>query len=407
MPNATFVLKQPKSKDATLVYLIFRYNGQKLKFSTAQKINPKYWNENKQRAKETKSFSGYPEFNALLGNIASAVNNYHRQCLNDKISPTPERLRNSLNEFLQKRKTGSKTDLIAFAAEIVANSQRKLSTKRQMNQTIRNLKEFKTYSKRTLHFETIDLDFYDDFLGFLFSKKYGTNTIGNFIKHLKVFMNEAVDRGFTTNIKFRNKKFKKMEEHSENIYLSIQEVDKLYKLNLIEKPSLDRVRDLFIIGCYTGLRFSDLVQLKNENLIDKKTKVKIKTEKTGELVIIPLHRYIKEILIKYNGMPPEIISNQKMNQYLKELGELAKIDETIMISSTKGGKALTETFKKHELITVHTARRSFATNAFLNDIPSISIMKITGHRTERAFMKYIKISQEVNANKLINHPFFN
>ena len=96
-----------------------------------------------------------------------------------------------------------------------------------------------------------------------------------------------------------------------------------------------------------------------------------------------------------------------MNDYLKEIGKLAEINEPVQISITRGGKTAKEMFKKYELITTHTARRSFATNAYLMDIPSISIMKITGHKTEKSFMKYIRISQEENANKLINHPFFN
>ncbi len=96
-----------------------------------------------------------------------------------------------------------------------------------------------------------------------------------------------------------------------------------------------------------------------------------------------------------------------MNKYLKEIGEISGIDETIKIAITRGGKTENNLFPKFDLMTTHTARRSFSTNAYLMDIPSISIMKITGHRTERSFMKYIRISQEDNANKLANHPFFN
>src|SRR3954452_1017827 len=103
---------------------------------------------------------------------------------------------------------------------------------------------------------------------------------------------------------------KRFKEPSENIYLSTCEIEKLYNLDLCNNERLDKVRDLFIIACYTGLRFSDLIQLRDANLIDKKTKVKIKTQKTGEVVIIPLHRFIKEILIKNNGVTPPIISNQ-------------------------------------------------------------------------------------------------
>jgi integrase len=219
-------------------------------------------------------------------------------------------------------------------------------------------------------------------------------------------MNEAVDRKLTANLQFKNKRFKNLEEHSESIYLSEDEIKELYDLDLAKSERLNKVRDLFIIGCYTGLRFSDLSQLRPENINELGNMVKIRTQKTDEVVIIPLNSYIKKILTKYGGNPPEAYSNQKMNEYLKDLGKEAKIKENIIVTATKGGIRQSETFKKWQLITTHTARRSFATNAYLNNVPTISIMKITGHRTEKAFLKYIRISQEDNANKLLNHPFF-
>ena len=148
------------------------------------------------------------------------------------------------------------------------------------------------------------------------------------------------------------------------------------------------------------------MQLKIESINKEKKVIKVKTQKTDELVLIPMNRIVCEIIEKYEGNLPNAISNQKMNDYLKEVGQLAKIKEVIEKVSTKGGKRIREKFYKYELITVHTARRSFATNAYLFNVPAISIMKITGHRTEKNFLKYIKISQEDNANKLINHPFF-
>jgi integrase len=242
---------------------------------------------------------------------------------------------------------------------------------------------------------------------FLLNKGYSPNTIGSRIKNLKVFMGEAMERGLTDNTHFKSSRFKKPYEKSESIYLTLDEIKAIYELDLSENTRLEKVRDLFIIGCYTGLRFSDLEQLCTDNLIDNKTKIKIKTVKTGEVVVIPLHKHVREILEKHDGIPPQLISNQKMNDYLKEIGEKAGITDAVIINTTKGMIKESATYNKFELITSHTARRSFATNAYLNDIPSISIMKITGHSTEKAFLTYIKISQEDNANKLLNHPFFN
>jgi integrase len=111
-------------------------------------------------------------------------------------------------------------------------------------------------------------------------------------------------------------------------------------------------------------------------------------------------------LKKYNGEIPRPISNQKMNEYLKELCNIKHFQETVILNKTEGGLSFEQKKQKWELVTVHTARRSFATNMFLAEVPAISIMKITGHRTERAFMKYIKITQEQNADKLQLHPYF-
>ena len=219
-------------------------------------------------------------------------------------------------------------------------------------------------------------------------------------------MNYANDKGYTSNKEHTSRKFQTIEETAETIYLTDNELSTLYNLDLSKNKKLDRVRDLFIIGCYTGLRFSDLSQIRPENFIKNGTQLKIKTVKTGETVVIPIHWAIKEILNKYNGQIPRSVSNQKMNEYLKDLGGKAELNDKIILNKTQGGERISQTKNKCQLITVHTARRSFATNMFLAGVPTISIMKITGHITERAFMKYIKISQEQNADKLSEHPYF-
>lgn len=410
MPEAKLVLKEPKSTSPTLIYLILRFKSQRLKYSTGKKINPKHWNEDKQLARETKSFVGFEDFNNSLKNMVSAAEKYYSKLVNEGIQPTPEAIKAHLNEKFFRNKvefSEKKLGLFEFIEHLINTSNKHKNTIKQYRLAHKNLLEFKKSCKVQIEYESIDVHFYDKFMRFLLTKNYAPNTIGSRIKNLKVFMSEAVERGLTNNIQFKSNRFKKPYEKAETIYLTVEELNKIYDLDLSNNPRLDKVRDLFIIGCYTGLRFSDLVELRDENLIDNRTKIKIRTVKTGATVVIPLHKYVRHILEKHNGIPPQIISNQKMNNYLKELGALAEINEDVLINSTKGGKKQSEIYKKYELITAHTARRSFATNAYLNDIPSISIMKITGHTTEKSFLTYIKISQEDNANKLLNHPFFN
>ncbi len=407
MATATFILKEPGSKEETLVFFIFRFNNQKLKYSTGQKIDPRFWNSEAHKARESRQFPGYLEFNALLKRIEATAFDTYRKMLNDGVPPNPELIREALNTLLNRSEAANKSSLLVFARKLIETSVKRPNTIKHYRQTLRLLEEYRDQLRKEILFDMVDLAFYEGFIRFLQGKGYGTNTIGGFIKNLKVFLNEALDRGLTRNVDFKNRRFKTLEEPSESIYLSEAEIKTLYELDLSGNPRLDRVRDLFVIGCYTGLRFSDLIQLKDANLTGNGQMARVMTEKTRELVIIPLHGYIKAILRKHGGVPPETISNQKMNDYLKELGELAGIDEPVTIHSTRGGERISETFQKWELITVHTARRSFATNDYLRDVPTISIMKITGHRTEKAFLKYIKISQEDNANKLLTHPFFN
>jgi len=411
MPQATFVLKNPSlengnGKNPTLIYLFFTFNKSRLKYSTGQKVPPKYWNTEKQRVKLIREFRQAESINHLLDKLVGDVSNCHRDLLIEGVTPTPELLRVRLNEALKKEDSSTK-DLADFAERVVDASNRKEVTKRSIKQSIRLLREFKESKGTSLHFDAIDLDFYDAFINYLKDLEYSQNSMGNHIKNIKVFMREAFERGLTKNVFFRSRRFKRLEEESTSIYLNKEELQTLTNLDLSKNERLDKIRDLFIVGCYTGLRFSDLTQLKIENINKQKSVIKVRTQKTDETVIVPIKKIVGQIIDKYEGHLPTTISNEKMNEYLKELGEKAKLTDKVEIIMTKGGERKREILKKHDLITVHTARRSFATNGYLEGVPTISLMKITGHRTEKSFLKYIKISQEDNANKLIDHPFFN
>lgn len=406
MADSRFLLKEPNSTEDTLIYQFYQSKGVKVKISTGVKINPKYWNFESQRVKKVREVGNHEQINALLKKLDAIIAKRELDLMNEGRLLTIQNLKQPVVEFLNRDENESSITLKKFIADFIATSTKKPNTVKQYNTSFNRVTAYESHTRKNLNFEDIDLEFYNDFTKFMMEKNYSLNSIGTSVKNIKVFMNEAVERGLTKNLEFRNKKFRIIEEETENIYLSEDEIKKIYELDLSNNKRLDRVRDLFIIACYSGLRFSDLIQLRDENFIDNKTKIRIKTEKTGDLVIIPLNTYIKNILAKYGGTVPELISNVKMNLYLKDLAKEAELNEDVIISFTKGGVRQSEVFKKHELVTVHTARRSFATNAFLRDIPTISIMKITGHRTERSFMKYIKISQEDNANKLTEHPFF-
>lgn len=278
-------------------------------------------------------------------------------------------------------------------------------------QTVYNrLRDYATERNIELTFECIDIEFYEDLRDYLFNRenRLNNNSFGMTIKTLKTFLNDTLERGLHQNTDFRKKGFKVIKEDVDTIYLSEKELEKLYRFDLCEIPHLERARDLFLVGCYTGLRFSDFSNIKPENI--KGDYISIKTQKTKTDIVVPIHPIVREIMTKYadtyaNALPPAL-KNQVMNRYLKDIGQRTGFDESVIVHKTKAGKSYSTHRPKYELITTHTARRSFATNAYLADIPTIAIMKITGHKTEKSFLKYIKVTPEENAKKLINHPFF-
>ncbi|TNJ47125.1 site-specific integrase [Tamlana fucoidanivorans] len=409
MGKAKFILKEPTSKTDTLIYLIFRYQYQRFKYSTGEKINPKFWNTTSQRVKTTKQFTEHPEFNARLDKIQNGINNAFRKLLNDGIQPNNTNLKEALEiELSDNIVKPKKLSLFKFIEDYIEESKLNKSngTIKVYNTTFTYLKDYaKKY--KPIDFESITLEFYNNYLGFLKKHNLSNNTVGKHIKTIKSFMNEATERGHNTNLEFRNKRFKTIREESDSVYLSVDELKKVEKLDLKASPRLEKVRDLFLIGCYTGLRFSDFTQINPENIVSNNTVIEIRTKKTGQRVSIPLHKTVRTILKKYKNKLPKAYTNQTMNDYLKDVISLAGIKEKIETTITKGGKVVKKPISKHKLVSTHTARRSFATNLYLAEVPTISIMKITGHQTERSFLQYIRVSQKENADKLLTHPFFN
>jgi len=427
--NPKFKLKDPNSKNPTLIFLKVYFNIQRFTYSTGEKIHPDYWDHDQKEEPYRIIYPRGEKFAELRRQLAETdeqlkrytteIQRIYSNLIRSEINITSDLLKNEMDKVFKIRPDRQILDLIGIAELVIRESEKgirqtinktviKRNTIKGYTTTLNHLKTFKTQTGYKLSFDKIDMSFYNRFVKYFQDKKHTTNTVGKNVKNVKVFMKEAFKRGLTTNTAFQDEEFKITEENTDQIYLNTNELEKIYNLDLSRNTRLDRVRDLFIIGCWTGLRFSDLVQLSKENIIqiDGKDFLKIKTIKTGEQVIIPLHWTIKEILKKYDGNIPRVISNQKMNVYLKELAEKAEITNTERIAKTRGGVRVDTTRKKCELVTVHTARRSFATNIYMADIPTITIMKITGHRTERSFLKYIRITPEENALKLAQHSIW-
>ncbi|WP_437371678.1 tyrosine-type recombinase/integrase [Maribacter litoralis] len=297
MSKAKFILKEPSSKTDSLIYMVYNYQYKRFKFSTGEKINPKFWNTKTQRAKESKQFPEYPEFNSRLNKLENGINNVFRRLLNDGIQPNNILLKKHLIAELSGNILKAKQKMLfEFIEEFIEECKlnRQKSTLKVYNTVFKYLKEYAETKNKNIDFESITLEFYNSYVAYLtLDSNLSSNTVGKHIKTLKTFLNEATERGYNTNLEFKKKRFKVIKEESDTIYLSIAELKEMEKINLSGSPRLDRVRDLFLIGCYTGLRFSDFTKIKPENIITEKSILQIRTQKTGQRVSIPLHNTVK------------------------------------------------------------------------------------------------------------------
>ncbi len=412
--EVSFYLKRPDSTKPTAIFCRICYVGHQMKYYLPDSILPKFWNKANHRAKETTKYPEYPEFNRRLDNIASDVKTTIRKYVNDNEGehPTPTVLKPLLDIAIRKGGKVEKLTFVGYFKQHLANcisgevthiktgKPLTIATIKSYQTTLFNIERYIEDSHRKLDFENIDLDFYTSFNEYLATKhNQSLNTIGKYIKTIKSILNAATEDGVNKNLAYKSRKFITVTEEADTIYLTESELKDLANLNLKDKPRLDCIRDLFLVGCYTGLRFSDLSTLSPKQITGNM--ITLTQIKTGKPVVIPVHDYVIEILAKYKGKLPEPKSNQKTNEYIKEVCKEVKVLETLVsITGTKGGEKKTDTIPKHDLVSTHTARRSFATNEYLAGTPSLTIMAITGHRTEKSFLKYIRVTPDEHAKIL-------
>ncbi len=407
MAKFNFNLREPESKRETPLNMVIRWNNQKLVYSTGLNINPQFWDKTTQRAKNTKRFAASPEFNESLSNIEAQVLKSFRDFENDNLKqPTIEELRERLNITTNRVNKPVQTDLFTFIEKFRSDSVNKVNrstgktfavkTQTAYKQLHELLIEFSGRKRKPINFNDIDFEFYIDFVQFLTTEKeFSVNYIGKHIKTLKTILNDALERGITDNQKFKSKKFAVLKQETDSVYLNLEELEELGKVDFSNNPRLDRVRDLFLVGCYTGLRFSDLSKISEENI--KGDFIELETQKTADKIAVPIHPVVNGIMTKYvetTGKAfPEAYSNQKMNEYIKEVCRLVKgLKSFVSVKENKAGVTYSKKYQKFELITTHTARRSFASNNYKLGFPMHIIMAVTGHKTEKSFMSYIKIT---------------
>lgn len=380
-------------------------NGERLKYNIPKaRSSKKHWNAKNQRIKanlKNEPYNFHLEYNEKIDEVDSKLKNINRLILLNNLSATRETVQKLLKD---KNEPIVEQDFFKTFDNYIESVKPKFAyyTIRSYNTTYNFLEEFETYLGYNINFDNIDENFYDELIRYGFQEKeMSNNYLSKILTQLKTFLKWALDRNIHSNRKFE--KYRKFEHEKEVIYLTKDELFKLYNHEFNNKR-LEHVRDTYCFGCFTGLRFSDLYQLKTSHIFEDSIKLNIKKTKTIDHEI-PLNKFAKELLHKYKNTiyePLPIISGQKFNEYIKECCKEAEINTPTTVSRFSGNKRVDKTVPKHELITSHTARKTFVTNSLIFGMKEMVVRNITGHKKESTFKRYVKIAEDFKQKEMLD-----
>lgn len=410
------------SNDWNTIYYRFKQGGQfDAEISIGIQVPLGRWSASKQKVLVTKEID-HTAVNLKLSDLESFIRKEYENSRLDGSTINSKWLKERINQFFKRESKNPEIDNQVFFTNFIDLFIKESHNKKTKNNTPvkkRTIQHYKTTKNKILAFETeigrrirfedINIKFHSRFVEFLETKqKLNPNTIGGYIDGIKLFCSNAEKKNFELPNDFKLSDFYSPSNKTQDIYLKEEEINSIFQVEL-EHDYLDNARDWFVIGLRTGFRISDFLQLTKKNIVDGF--LEKQTEKTGFPVIIPIHVQVKSILKKREGKFPRKISDQKFNEYIKEIAkksglvditEGAKMTEVKSREKGKKEKIYRKQFGKYEkweLVTSHICRRSFATNLY-GKIDTLTIMKITGHKTEKQFLDYIKITPKEYALKL-------
>lgn len=406
-----FNLDRPSSDKPTYIFIRKTLSDGLFKQGLNVKILPVYWIKKTERVETTgvdkQTADDHKSINALLSSIEKFIEGRARDARYNGSHITRAELAQKIEELTGKKKgkgSGFYDHCQAIiddmkSGKLLTGQGKKYSagTIKNYNQYIGNFKEFDP----ALSFNGVTVDFYRSFVQWCNEQDYSLNFIGQHINKLIVLMKETRRRGLHNNISFLDTEFKRLREDTEDITLSQEELDRIYEKKLPDQYQV--VRDWFVIGCYLGLRISDIKLLDERNL--QKDKVTIVNEKTDTKVVIPLRPEIKAILRKWKGWPPKV-TDIEINRQIKEICEACAIDQTVLYFLTKGGTRKDFYLKKYEMVSCHTARRFFITSLLNAGIPDNQVMQLAGIKKHPTLLRYKKTKPEETADIMKNHQFF-
>ena len=423
--SVSFILKNPKAEKSA-IYIRVSLRGTLYRRSTELMVGSKLWNTNTQLPREVRGFTANRAIVTRLKAMREVAENLELEVKAAPTLPTPDEF---WRRFYMRLDGVTKINMV-FTDYMKLYAKRRLvvsgeNTAKQYRTAIKHLLAYESETHCTLQFADINLRFYERFRDFMLGKGYSLNFLGTVVKSIKVAYRDARDVDGLHDLHETEKRgFSSANVAAKTIYLSLAELQRIADLEItpqsfvaaypnsannagvnIERKikALEVVRNKFLLGAYTALRVSDFNYLRDVHIDGDYFRVT--TQKTGAHVVIPIHPVIRRIIDSgFDISTP--ITDQKINEHIKEVARMAGITQLVEGTKYIQHRAVVGFFPKCDLITTHTARRSAATNMYKAGIPTISIMRITGHTTEKSFMKYIKITSEENAELMARNAFF-
>ena len=399
MANRKLAIKYLNPKQ-TSVYIFFSPDkNTRLKYRTSIKVLPRHWDFKNGIVKPTAP--GSIELNGELNEISAAIIKQSQRLKDEQAVISTNDFKKILVDVVDRDVIPKDKDDLKGLIQQFKKYKAIYCTKgtlKEYNTVFLALDNYQKKIKQRLTLLDFNTDFYANFEDFLSKKKNPNDeergllndTIHKYTTSLKTFMTWCSENGHTVHpdtFKKHNSAFKR-KSHNEIVVLTEEELDKLAKHDLSKKPSYDRVRDLFCFSCYTGQRFSDIMRFNKSDL--KNNIWTFISAKTKKKVSVPFNGFIAkglEILKKYDYELP-VISNQKFNKYIKEVGKLAKINETVRIVRYNGKKEIIFEKAKHDFMSSHMGRRTMVTILLSKGVPVSLVQKITQHSDIRTLMKY-------------------
>ena len=419
--NIIFTLESRKKDGALItenvpIRMRVNFASKRIEFTTGYRIDATKWDADKQRVKNSCSNKLKPsasEINASLLEYYTEIQSIFKRFEVEDVMPTPEQIKEAFNalrkpvsEEPKPKKEALPCDFFQVFDDFVEDCGRQNNWTDSTFEKFAAVKNHLTNFRDGLTFEFFDERGLNDYVIYLRDiKEMRNTTIGKQLSFLKWFLRWAYKKGVHQNNAYDSYKPKLKSTQKKIIFLTWDELNRLREFKIpSNKQALERVRDVFLFQCFTGLRYSDVFNLRRSDI--KGDHIEVTTVKTSDSLIIELNNHSKAILDKYKDVAFEddkvlpVITNQKMNDYLKELAEMAGIDEPVRQTYYKGNERIDDVTPKYALLGTHAGRRTFICNALALGIPPQVVMKWTGHSDYKAMKPYIDIADDIKANAM-------